>query len=301
MAQKEPVYILIPAHNRKQITLKCLATLGQADYLERYHVVVVDDGSTDGTAEAIHTLYADATVLKGDGNLWWTGAIKKGMEYAYEQGAEFFIWLNDDTLPALGCLPIMVAQCVQYPNTIVAAQCYEASDFETPTYGGQIKEFLSLRLFYTPLNQTIACDCMSGNLVCLPRSVIEKIGYPPNDKLPHCWADVVYTWEARKAGYKLEVLGNATAICAFNPLEEGWASSSMPMAKRWKLLLSLKSNLYPSAYWNYCKNFYGSLALVPFIQVYLRLILFTIVRWLLPLRVLKQMKEWKERILSFNA
>jgi len=140
MAQKEPVYILIPAHNRKQITLKCLATLGQADYLERYHVVVVDDGSTDGTAEAIHTLYADATVLKGDGNLWWTGAIKKGMEYAFEQGAEFFIWLNDDTLPALGCLPIMVAQCVQYPNTIVAAQCYEASDFETPTYGGQPME-----------------------------------------------------------------------------------------------------------------------------------------------------------------
>ncbi len=56
---------------------------------------------------------------------------------------------------------------------------------------------------------------MSGNLVCLPRSVVEKIGYPLSKQLPHCLADIVYTWEAKKAGYELEVLGDATAVCAF--------------------------------------------------------------------------------------
>ncbi len=61
---KEPVYILIPVHNRKQTTLACLGVLGQNGDLERYHVVIVDDGSTDGTAEAIHSLYPDITILR---------------------------------------------------------------------------------------------------------------------------------------------------------------------------------------------------------------------------------------------
>ena len=50
---KENVYIIIPVHNRKAITLQCLNTLKNNGDLGQYHVVVVDDGSTDGTAEAI--------------------------------------------------------------------------------------------------------------------------------------------------------------------------------------------------------------------------------------------------------
>jgi GT2 family glycosyltransferase len=51
------VYILIPVHNRKAITLTCLATLQRHGDLDRYQVVVIDDGSTDGTAEAIQTSF----------------------------------------------------------------------------------------------------------------------------------------------------------------------------------------------------------------------------------------------------
>ncbi|PSB25984.1 glycosyltransferase family 2 protein [Stenomitos frigidus] len=292
------IYILIPVHNRKSTTLHCLSELDRLGDLQRYTVVVIDDSSTDGTAAAIQSLYPTVKVLNGDGTLWWTGAIRKGMEYAYEQGAAAFIWLNDDTLPTMGCLAMIVAECTHNPNTIVSAQCYASGTLEQPTYGGQTKALLSVELFHTPRGQTIACDCLSGNLVCLPRSVVETIGYPPSDRLPHCLADIVYTWEAKKAGYHLKVLGDATAVCAFNPLEEGWASSAIPMTKRWSLLTSPKSNLYPSAYWHYCTSFYGSLAFIPFAQVYLRLILFTIARWLLPLHWLQTMKGWKQKVLS---
>ena len=294
----QKIFIIIPVHNRKQITLNCLESLSKNGDLEHYHVVVVDDGSPDGTAQAIQALYPDIVVLHGDGNLWWTEAIKKGMEYDYEQGAKFFIWLNDDTVPSRGCIPAIVTECTQHPNKIVSAQCYASSAFDVPTYGGQAKEFLSIKLFHTPPGQTIACDCMSGNLVCLPRSVVEKIGYPPSKQLPHCLADIVYTWEAKKAGYELEVLGDATAVCAFNPMDEGWATSPIPMAKQWKLIPSFKSTLYPPAYWNSCKSFYGNLALIPFIRVYFRLALFTIVRWILPLHWLKTMKGLKRKLLS---
>jgi glycosyltransferase involved in cell wall biosynthesis len=52
---KEPIHIIIPVHNRKAITLKCLETLQNNGDLDKYHVIVVDDGSTDGTSLAIQS------------------------------------------------------------------------------------------------------------------------------------------------------------------------------------------------------------------------------------------------------
>ncbi|AFZ36330.1 glycosyl transferase family 2 [Stanieria cyanosphaera PCC 7437] len=298
VAVKEPVYIIIPIHNRKQISLKCLENLNQCGDLQRYHVVVVDDGSTDGTTEAINCLYPDVIVLPGDGNLWWTGAIKKGMEYSYQQGAEYFIWLNDDTLSNKGAIQSLVSVCSLSPNKIVSGQCYATTELKMPTYGGQRKKGLSLNLLYAPQTEVIKCDCMSGNFVCLPRSIIEKIDFPPNEKFPHCLADIVYTWEAKKAGYQLEVLGCAIAVCEFNPLFEGWSSNPIPMKEHWKIINSPKSNLYPPAYWFYSQTFYGWMGIIIFIQGYFRLLLFTIARLILPLYFLKKLKICKNKIIT---
>jgi GT2 family glycosyltransferase len=69
------VYIIIPVHNRKQITIACLENLNTCGDLQKYRVIVVDDGSKDGTAEAIREQYPMVEILTGDGNLWWMGAI----------------------------------------------------------------------------------------------------------------------------------------------------------------------------------------------------------------------------------
>src|SRR5688572_16741369 len=92
---KQPVYLIIPAYNRRAVTLSCLAALSEAGDLARNHVVVVDDGSTDGTSEAIRSQYPDVHVLPGSGELWWTGAIVLGMRYALAEGAQQIVWLKD--------------------------------------------------------------------------------------------------------------------------------------------------------------------------------------------------------------
>jgi GT2 family glycosyltransferase len=210
--QKKPVYILIPVFNRKNITLICLDRMKQNGNLQHFNVVIIDDGSTDGTAELIREVYPEVTILRGDGNLWWAGAIRLGMEFAYQQGAEYLIWMNDDTLPSPGSLSLMVSFCRQNPKSIVSSQCYSDENYQFPTYGGQKKGFLSPILFHTPIGKTYSCDCMSGNLVCFPRSIIEDIDLPPSNLLPHHQADIVYTWMAKQAGYQLFVLGDATSI-----------------------------------------------------------------------------------------
>jgi GT2 family glycosyltransferase len=295
------VFILIPVHNRRSITLNCLQTLERQGDLQRFQVVVIDDGSTDGTDITIRQLYPDVTLLKGDGQLWWTGAICKGMEYACDSGADYIIWLNDDTLPSPGTLPLMVSTCMKAPRKIVAAQCYADSELTIPTYGGQKVGRFAPALIHTPPHQVLACDCMSGNLVCFPRSVVDTVGLPPRQHLPHILADIVYTHEARRAGYELEVLGDATAICQFNPQDEGWASSPIPMGKRWQTILSYRSNLYPPSFWYYCKYFYGLLAPFIFFQAYLTLVSFTIARLVVPLPVLRRVKKLKDQFLQSNS
>lgn len=124
LTPKKSASIIIPVHNRKEITIKCLQHLKQCGDLQQYHTIVIDDGSTDGTAEAINQFYPEVTILTGDGDLWWTGAIALGMKYAIEQQAEYIIWLNDDCLPAKGSLATLLHFLKTHPNAIAGAACY---------------------------------------------------------------------------------------------------------------------------------------------------------------------------------
>jgi GT2 family glycosyltransferase len=290
MTQLPSVYILIPVHNRKTITLTCLETLQHHGDLDRYKVVVIDDGSTDGTAEAIQVSFPQVIILKGDGHLWWTGAITLGMEYAYQQEANYFIWLNDDTLPDSATLSYLVSACASSSRRIVTAQCYADYSYSQPTYGGRLVGGCKLETLAARPGQTCLCDVCSGNLVCLPRSLVDTIGYPPSLQTPQAWGDVVYTWWATKAGFTIHVLGDATAICPNNPLEEGWSLSRIPMKQRWQMLTSPKSSIYPLSYWFYCNQVYDWKGGILFIQVYLKLISFTFLRWIVPLPWLKSLK-----------
>jgi glycosyltransferase involved in cell wall biosynthesis len=209
--QLEPVYIIIPVYNRKDTTLACLEHLAAIGDLARYHVVVVDDGSTDGTAAAIAQNYADypqVHVLKGDGDLWWTGATAMGMTFAYEQGAEFFFWLNDDCLPAQGTLAELLEFMRSHPNTMAAPSCYAG---ETQPENLQHNGFQGRKGIAANPGEVIPVDGMSGWCVGIPAAVYAKIGAPDASKFPHYAGDDIYTFQATKAGFKAFLLGDRTA------------------------------------------------------------------------------------------
>jgi GT2 family glycosyltransferase len=212
------VYIIIPAYNRKEITLSCLSNIYKIDRSEQqYHTVVVDDGSTDGTSEAIQAQYPEVQLLQGDGNLWWTGAIAKGMEYAFGQGAKCCIWLNDDCIPEINTLPLLVKLLETHPDTIVAAACY-SPEFEFLVENG----FRGRQRLAARPGEIVFVDGMSGYCVGIPAAVFHKIGLPDAQKFPHYDGDGMYTLQATRAGFKACILGDAkvTLPGVANPIHQ---------------------------------------------------------------------------------
>jgi len=198
------VFILIPVHNRKEITLSCLENLQRNGDLDCYQVVVIDDGSTDGTGEAIAAQFSQVKILTGDGNLWWTGAIALGMQYAYQQGAEFFIWLNDDCHPVKGALSILVNFMQDHPGAIAAPAC-QISNSKT-----RIENGCRDRQRFTALpGEVVGVESVSGYCVGIPAAVCQAIGYPDFDRFPHYSGDDMYTLKASRHGFAVCLVGDA--------------------------------------------------------------------------------------------
>ena len=86
------ITVIFTCFNRREKTLQCMKSLsgGNKDLAFRY--VIVDDNSTDGTYEALEDLKRSGMtidVLRGTGNLFWAGGMRKGIAYAKENTEVF--------------------------------------------------------------------------------------------------------------------------------------------------------------------------------------------------------------------
>ncbi|HEX9961078.1 MAG TPA: glycosyltransferase, partial [Pyrinomonadaceae bacterium] len=93
------VEIVAPVHNRRDITLQCLRSLARIDKTGLdVHVVIVDDGSTDGTSEAIREQFPEVEIIAGDGNLWFTEGTNVGIRAALKHNPKYVLLINDDAV-----------------------------------------------------------------------------------------------------------------------------------------------------------------------------------------------------------
>jgi GT2 family glycosyltransferase len=102
------VTIVILNWNNAPDTLECLASVAELCY-DNYGVLVVDNGSTDGSVAAIRDQYPGVTILENAENLGYAEGNNAGIRYAMQSGAELVLILNNDTLVA----PTMLAELVR--------------------------------------------------------------------------------------------------------------------------------------------------------------------------------------------
>ena len=120
IAPSPQVSIVIPVHNQYAVTRRCLAALAYAPTQVPFEVIVVDDGSTDGTAKALVAEAPGVRLVRHDFARGFNQACCSG---AAEAQAPFLVLLNNDTEPCACWLEELLFPFQHWPDTgLVGAQ-----------------------------------------------------------------------------------------------------------------------------------------------------------------------------------
>lgn len=240
------VFIIIAVHNRLAATLKCLDCIRKQTTAD-YTTILVDDGSTDDTAETIRQRYPATVIIQGDGQLWWTGAMAKGVDYVLQQAKpeDYVLSLNNDVTFASDYLTRLVATSRQYQDAVVGSLCRDLHDPTIICDAGITMHWYKYQYGQLPYNAAAQVatqvDTMSGRGVLIPITVFKRIGNFANQILPHYGADYEFGFRVKAAGIPL-VVDYGAVVYLDNDLT-GFRPTAYVLSYRdeWQRLFSIKS------------------------------------------------------------
>lgn len=223
MSATKRVEIVIPVHNRRELTLQCLRSLERVrrDGLS-VHLIVVDDGSSDGTSDAISKHFPEVQIIKGDGNLFFTAATNRGIEAALACEPDYIVTMNDDAVFDEGFLVSLVGTAEQHPRTVVGAllllwdephRVFQVSP-KWDTWSGGYRHWSRQTVFTVP-ESPWEVELIVGNCVLFPAAAVRECGLMDEVRLPQ-FGDAEFTPRMKKAGWRLAVDPRARVFCQPN-------------------------------------------------------------------------------------
>lgn len=242
------VSILIPVYNRLQTTIQGLDALMVA--LEHYRlwgrqeikytVVVVDDASSDGTPEWIVSNHSEIHLVVTEGNLWWTGAINRGADYAVNSLlSDYLLLWNDDVYPSEKYFLIVenLISSGLCENAIIGSKILFSGSHETWSNGGFFNRLtgnLGMKTDDTGMNRGLVdCDWQPGMGTLIPVRSLLATGLKWDEKrFPHYSGDSDFTLRCRYRGLRIctcpdLILYNNTSATGFvrkKDLKDIWVS-----------------------------------------------------------------------------
>lgn len=244
MTEPSLVVALLTCHNRRALTLRCLeGFFGQDVDDVRLGCVVCDDGSTDGTADAIAATHPDGVeIVSGDGELYWAAGMALAERRAVRLSPDFLLWLNDDTTLDHDALARLLALSRSAPGAVIVGATRDPATGDI-TYGGRRRasRWHVQRLERLPMDALPQrADTFNGNVVLVPRAVREAVG-PIDDRWPHAYADDDYGYRVREHGIDILQAPGTVATCAPNlPPPHGlrgvraWRYDQHPKRSPWR-------------------------------------------------------------------
>ena len=164
------IAVLITCFNRRNITLRCLRRLLELN--KNLHVFLVDDLSSDGTADAVSSEFPQVRVISGTGNLFWNRGMHLAWEHARMGNYSHFLWLNDDVVLHDDCFTELLACSALCEHEAIISGIIESHDGKEILYGGTD----STKHLLEPNGAMQSITNMNGNVVLVPSSVFAQLG-----------------------------------------------------------------------------------------------------------------------------
>ena len=214
MSHHPKVFIVILNWNGIEDTKECLDSLKKLVY-DNFKVVLVDNGSTDGSVSSIKCEYPSVVLMENRDNLGYTEGNNIGMKYALENGADYLWLLNNDTVVQEEALQEMVKSAESSKEVgLLNPYIYYHDDPETLQFKGSIVDWenYSIRKLSTdkPENGSVegSRTALWGTALLIKREVVDAIGYLDERYFAY-YEDEDYCLRALKKGFECAVVSKA--------------------------------------------------------------------------------------------
>ena len=202
---KIEISIIIPVFNQLPFTQACLGSIQKHQGKERFEVIVVDDSSTDATAEVIPKL-PGIVYLRNERNLGFVASCNRG---AAKARGDYLVFLNNDTTVTAGWLSALRETFQIDPKAGLVGSKLVFPDGRLQEAGGIIWRDGSgwnRGKFQDPAkpeyNYLRDVDYCSAACIMISKSVFESIGGFDAKYEPAYYEDVDLAFKLRRAGFK---------------------------------------------------------------------------------------------------
>lgn len=208
--------IVVLTWNNFVDTAECLESLEQLTY-PRYNIILVDNGSTDGSIERLRSTFPEVEIIKNDRNLGYAAGNNVGIKHALSNGAEYVLILNNDTIVDRNLAAELLSTSRACNNLgILGCANYYYDSRERIQFSGGIIDWRTGDVIDTTRHKINAgqfealreVDTVAGSCLFIPASVIKALGNF-DERYFLTFEESDFCCRAKKGGYRVYTCMNA--------------------------------------------------------------------------------------------
>jgi GT2 family glycosyltransferase len=206
--KKEPkVSIVIVNWNRKKLLEACLNSIEKITEYSNFSIIVVDNGSSDGSTNLVESRFPSVSLLSLEQNRGFAIGNNIGIAKALKNDADYVLLLNNDTLVIQGDWLRKMVETAEETKELGVVGC------KLIYSNGQVQHVGS-RLTIEGLDwinpqiideypEVFEVDVILGACFLIKRKVIDIIGYLDEGFSPFQQEESDFCFRAKKAGFKV--------------------------------------------------------------------------------------------------
>ena len=243
--------VLLTCFNRRDKTVACLRALGASSGLDdvQLSAILVDDGSSDGTAQAVEDEFPWVRVVSVDAaveSLFWCRGMHRAFGLAMQTGFDHYLWLNDDTMLARDALARLVGTSRELRKRRGVPVIVVGSTTDAVTgvvsYGGErrLSRWRPFRIErLAPCEVAQPCESMTGNIVLIDSDAANRVGNI-DAAFEHSMGDTDYALRAPACGAEVWLAAGTHGTCSDNSPDGTWVDRHQPLRVRWRDMMARK-------------------------------------------------------------